>query len=49
MVGRFDFKLPGNVTYQSETLLSEGKEEVKEVEEAIGKMPNTDFFFTVKR
>ena len=49
MVGRFDLKLPGNVTYRAETLLSEGKEEIEKVEETIKKMPNTDFFYMVKR
>jgi len=48
MVGRYDIKLPGNVTYNSAMLLDEGRQMVDKVEEKIKSMPNSDFFFLVK-
>lgn len=49
MVGRFDFKLPGNVTYNSAMMLDEGRQMKDKVEETVAKMPNSDFFFLVKK
>jgi len=49
MVGRFDFKLPGNVTYNSAMMLDEGRQMRDKVVEKIEKMPNSDFFFMVKK
>ena len=49
MVGRYDFTLPGAVKINSADLVSQGKEEVKEVEETINGMSNSSFFFMVKR
>ena len=48
MVGRYDFKLPGNVTYNVATLLEQGKSMVDEVKNKIKSMPNSDFMFMVK-
>ena len=49
MTGRFDFKLPGNVTYQSSMLLDEGRAMRDNVVEQIKAIPNSDFFFMVKK
>ena len=49
MVGRYDFTLPGSVKINSADLVSQGKEEVKEVEDTINGMSNSSFFFMVKR
>jgi hypothetical protein len=49
MTGRYSFTLPGGVTMNAADLVSQGKEEVKEVEEEIKGMSNTAFFFMVKR
>jgi hypothetical protein len=49
MTGRYDFSLPGGVKIASADLVSQGKEEVKEVEEEIKGMSNSAFFFMVKR
>jgi len=49
MTGRYDFSLPGGVKIASADLVTQGKEEVKEVEEEIKGMSNSAFFFMVKR
>jgi hypothetical protein len=49
MVGRYTFTLPGGVTMNAGDLVSQGKEEVKEVEEEIKGQSNSSFFFMVKR
>jgi len=49
MTGRYDFVLPGNIKIASSDLVTQGKEEVKEVEEEIKNMSNSAFFFMVKR
>jgi hypothetical protein len=49
MVGRYDFKLPGGVAIQAADLVSQGKDEIKEVEEHIQGMSNSSWFFMVKR
>lgn len=49
MVGRYDFKLPGNSSYNSQMMLDEGRNMKEKVEETIKSMPNSDFFFMVKR
>lgn len=49
MVGRFDFKLPGNVTYNSSMMLDEGRQLKDAAIETIKSMPNSDFFFMVKK
>jgi hypothetical protein len=49
LTGRYDYTLPGSVKINSADLVSQGKEEVKEVEEAINGMSNSSFFFMVKR
>ena len=49
MVGRYDFQLPGSIKINSADLVSQGKEEVKEVEEEIKNISNSSFFFMVKR
>lgn len=49
MVGRYDFTLPGGVKIQAADLISQGKEEVKEVEEEIKGMSNSAWFYMVKK
>lgn len=49
MTGRYSFVLPGNVTINAADLVSQGKEEIKEVEEEIKGMSNSSFFFLIKR
>ena len=49
MVGRYDFNLPGGVKIASADLITQGKEEVKEVEEEIKGQSTSSFFFMVKR
>jgi hypothetical protein len=49
MVGRYDFTLPGGVKIQAADLVTQGKEEVKEVEEEIKGQSTSSFFFMVKR
>lgn len=49
LVGRYDFTLPGSVKINSADLISQGKEEIKEVEDEIKGMSNSSFFFMVKR
>lgn len=49
MTGRYEFNLPGGVKIQSSELVTQGKEEVKEVEETITGMSNSSWFFMVKR
>ena len=49
MTGRYDWTLPGSVKINSADLISQGKEEVKEVEDEIKGMSNSAFFFLVKR
>lgn len=49
MVGRYEFSLPGNVKINSADLVSQGKEEVKEVEEFIHGQSNSSFFIMVKK
>jgi len=49
MVGRYDFTLPGGVKIMAADLISQGKEEIKEVEEEIKGMSNSAWFYMVKR
>jgi hypothetical protein len=49
MVGRYDFTLPGGVKIASADLISQGKEEVKEVEEEVKGQSNSAWFFMVKK
>lgn len=49
MVGRYDFQLPGGIKIQAADLISQGKEEVKEVEDEIKNMSSSSWFFMVKR
>jgi len=49
MVGRYAFTLPGGVTMNAADLISQGKEEVKEVEDEIKGQSNSSFFFMVKK
>ena len=49
MVGRYSFTLPGSVTINAADLISQGKEEIKEVEEEIKGQSTSGFFFMVKR
>jgi hypothetical protein len=49
MVGRYDFTLPGGVKIQAADLVTQGKEEVKEVEEEIKNQSSSSWFFMVKK
>jgi hypothetical protein len=49
LVGRYDWSLPGSVKINSTELISQGKEEIKEVEEEVKSQSNSGFFFMVKR
>jgi hypothetical protein len=49
MVGRYDFTLPGGIKIQAADLVTQGKEEVKEVEEEIKGQSNSAWFYMVKR
>ena len=49
LTGRYDFTLPGNIKINSADITSQGKEEVKEVEEEIKGQSDSSFFFMVKR
>ena len=49
LLGTFDFSLPGGIKYNSADMVSQGKEEMKEVEEEIKGQSNSAFFFLVKR
>jgi hypothetical protein len=49
MMGRYDFQLPGGIKIQAADLVSQGKEEVKEVEEEIKGQSNSTWFIMVKK
>lgn len=49
LTGRYDFTLPGNVKINSSDITSQGKEEVKEVEEEIKGQSDSAWFYMVKR
>jgi hypothetical protein len=49
MLGTFNFTLPGGVVYNSADMISNGKEEMKEVEEEIKNMSTSSWFLLVKR
>jgi hypothetical protein len=49
MTGRYTFTLPGGVTMNSADLVSQGKEEIKEVEEEIKNQSSSSWFIMVKR
>lgn len=49
LLGRFDWTLPGGVKYNSADLVTQGKEEMKEVEEEIKNMSQSSWFIMVKR
>ena len=49
LVGRYDFTLPGSVKINSADLITQGKEEVKEVEEEIKGQSTSSFFIMVKK
>lgn len=49
MVGRYDFQLPGSIKINSSDLISQGKEEVKEVEEEIKNMSTSSWFIMIKK
>ncbi len=49
LTGTYDWALPGGVKINSGDITSQGKEEVKEVEEEIKAQSSSAFFFMVKR
>lgn len=49
MMGRYDFTLPGGVKIQAADLVTQGKEEVKEVEEEVKGQSTSNWFIMVKK
>lgn len=49
LMGRYDFNLPGGIKYNHSDLISQGKEEMKEVEEEIKNQSQSAFFVMVKK
>ena len=49
MMGRYDFTLPGSVKINAADLISQGKEEVKEVEEEVKGQSTSSWFIMVKK
>jgi hypothetical protein len=49
LTGRYDYSLPGAVKINSADMITQGKEEIKEVEEEIKGQSNSGFFYLVKR
>jgi hypothetical protein len=49
LLGRYDFTLPGGVKFNSADLVSQGREEMKEVEDEIKNMSQSAWFYMVKR
>lgn len=49
LLGRYDFTYAGGVKYNFQSLITQGKEEMKEVIDEIKGHTNTGFFFMVKR
>jgi hypothetical protein len=49
MVGRYDFTLPGGVKIQAADLISQGKEEMQQVEEEIKGQSDSAWFVMVKK
>jgi len=49
LLGTFDFILPGGVKYNSQDMISQGKDEMKEVEEEIKSMSNSSFFYMIRK
>lgn len=49
LLGRYDFTLPGGVKYNSADLVSQGKDEMKEVEDEIKGMSTSAWFVMVKK
>jgi len=50
LLGRYDFNLPGSVKINTSDMISQGKEEMKEVEEEVKAMnANGSFFIMVKK
>lgn|SRR5574344_155039 len=49
LYGRYDYTLPGAVKIQASDLVSQGQNEVKEVEETISKQSTSGWFYMVKK
>jgi len=49
LMGRYTFNLPGNVTLNHADLVTQGKEEIKEVEEEIKNQSSVSWFVMVKK
>jgi hypothetical protein len=49
LVGRYDYTLPGGVKINAADLVSQGKEEVKEVEEEVKGQSTSSWFYMVKK
>lgn len=49
IMGRFNFKLPGGIQYNYDSLSGEGKEELQQVIDEIKGISNSSFFFMCRR
>jgi hypothetical protein len=49
LTGRYDWTLPGGVKINATDITSQGKEEIKEVEEDIKTQADSAWFYMVKR
>jgi hypothetical protein len=49
LLSRYDFSLPGGIKFNASDIQTQGKEEMKEVEDEIKNMAQTSFFIMVKR
>jgi hypothetical protein len=49
LVGRYDFTLPGGVKIQAADLVTQGKEEIQQVEEEVKGQSSSGWFFMVKK
>jgi hypothetical protein len=49
LTGRYDYTLPGGVKINYADMITQGNEEIKEVEEEIKGQSDSSFFFMVKK
>lgn len=49
MLGQFDFTLPGGVKYNASDMISQGKEEMKEVEDEIRQQSTSSWMIMIKK
>ena len=49
LTGRYDFSLPGGIKINAADMISQGNEEIKEVEEEIKNQADSAWFYMIKR